>query len=171
MNNNNRQKSNNMENNIETKICKAVSRVLITPYNGSLIVGTLIIWSITGGIFPYSTNQNFDMLTNVSSYIQFLGITATTYGLIRHNSEGAYLTRKMLRLGIITYILSFLTVITMKNFGIIFLIGFYLIKPISIFSFLMLLQAIWKLPTISAENASEITISSKKKKEVTVRKK
>jgi hypothetical protein len=165
MNDGNKKDSNNMENNnLETIICKAISKGLDTPYNWSLIVATIILWTISGTII-YSTNQNFDMVTSVSSYIQFLSLAAIMYGLLRRNCEGAFMTRQMLRLGISTYILSLLTMIMMKNFGIIFVLGLWGLKPLCIFSFLLLIKTMWQIPSIKQEAIKkEITDTTKKVK-------
>lgn len=136
-----------VKDNLETRICKAISKGIDTPYNWSLIIATLVLWTISGAIV-YSTNQNFDMVTSVSNYIQFSSLAAILYGLLKRNSEGAFMTRQLLRMGIATYILSLLTMIMMKNFGIIFTIGLWVVKPICIFSFLLLIKTMWQIPSI-----------------------
>jgi len=135
------------KNNLEIIICKAIGKGLDTRYNWSLVVITIILWLISG-MMPYSTNQNFDMVRGISGYIQFLSLIAIIYGLLRGNCEGAVMTRKMLRLGIVTYIFSCLTMIMMKNFGTIFNLGVWVVKPLCIFSFLLLIKTMWQIPSI-----------------------
>ena len=158
------QRQEKVKDNLEAKICKAISKGIDTPYNWSLIIATLILWTISGSIV-YSTNQNFDMVTSVSSYIQFLSLAAILYGLLRCNYEGVFMTRQLLRMGIVTYILSLLTMIMMKNFGIIFDLGLWVVKPICIFSFLLLIKTMWQIPSIKQEaNKKEIIETTKKQK-------
>ena len=95
------QKQEVVKDNLETKICKAIGKGIDTPYNCSLIIATFVLWTISGTIM-YSTNQNFDMVTSVSSYIQFLSLAAILYGLLMRNSEGAFMTRQLLRMGVAT---------------------------------------------------------------------
>ena len=158
------QKQESVKDNLETKICKAISKGIDTPYNWSLITAAIVLWTISGAIM-YSTNQGFDMVTSLSSYIQFLSLAAILYGLLRINSEGAFMTRQLLRMGITTYILSLLTMIMMKNFGVIFNLGLWLVKPICIFSFLLLVKTMWQIPSIKqTSNKTEITETSKTQK-------
>jgi len=160
------QKQTAAQDNLETKICKAISKAIDTPYNWSLIIATFVVWIISGGIV-YSTNQNFDMVTSVSSYIQFLSLAAILYGLLRRNSEGAFKTRQLLRMGVATYVLSLLTMIMMKNFGIIFDLGLWVVKPICIFSFLLLTKTMWQIPSIKQEaSKKEIVETTTKVKRV-----
>ena len=158
------QKQESVKDNLETKICKAISKGIDTTYNWSLIIAAILLWTISGAIM-YSTNQNFDMVTSLSSYIQFLSLAAILYGLLTINSEGAFMTRQLLRMGIATYILSLLTMIMMKNFGIIFNLGLWVVKPICIFSFLLLVKTMWQIPSIKqTSNKTEITEIPKKQK-------
>ena len=150
------------KNDPEIIICKAISKGLDTPYNWSLVVITIILWLI-GGAIPYSSNQNFDMVRGISGYIQFLSLAAIIYGLVRRNCEGAVMTRKMLRLGILTYIFSFLTMIMLKNFGIIFNLGLWVVKPLCIFSFLLLIKTMWQIPSIKHEDSNKQEVEKEHK--------
>ena len=137
-------------NSLETIISKAITIALNTRYNWSLLLMTAIIWAFTGGLFPYSSNSNFDMIKEVARYMQYFSLPAIIYGLIRYNTKDALMTTKILRLGIVTYILSLLMLITIKNFGLVFYFGLLVVKPLSIFSFLLLIQAAWQLASLNS---------------------
>ena len=134
---------------LEKIISKAITTALNTRYNWSLLLITAIIWAFTGGLFPYSSNNNFDMIKEVAGYIQYFSLPAIIYGLIRYNTKDALMPTKILRLGVVTYVLSLLMLITLKNFGLVFYFGLLVIKPLSIFSFLLLIQATWQLPVFN----------------------
>jgi hypothetical protein len=55
--------------------------------------------------------------------------------------------------------------IMMKNFGIIFVLGLWGLKPLCIFSFLLLIKTMWQIPSIKQEAIKkEITDTTKKVK-------
>lgn len=141
----NQTEQDNEKYNLESIICKSISCALKTQYNWSLILLTAFIWAFSGGLFPYSTNQNFDMTTNVFSYVQYLSIAIIIYGLIGSMAEVPS-TKRMLRLGIITYLLALFTIISTRNFGIMFTVGIWVIKPLAIYSFLLIVQTLWQIP-------------------------
>ena len=59
----------------------------------------------------------------------------------------------------------------MKNFGIIFNLGLWVVKPICIFSFLLLVKTMWQIPSIKqTSNKTEITETPKKQKRATNKK-
>ena len=130
---------------LETIICKSISCALKTRYNWSLILLTAFIWVFAGGLFSYSTNQNFDMTSSVFSYVQYLSVVIIIYGLIASMADAPSATR-LLRLGIITYLLALFTIISTRNFGIVFMIGVWVIKPLAIYSFLLIIQTLWQIP-------------------------
>lgn len=147
-------KQSKQNNNLEIMICSAISKILTTPYNWSLLVATALVWAFSGSILPYSTNHNFDMVTNISSYIQYLSLAAIIYGLMQRDGESTIITKRMLRLGLGTYILSLLTVISMKNFGSMFWFGLWVAKPMSIFSFLLLIRTMWHIASVNKLDGS-----------------
>ncbi|MDP5021267.1 MAG: hypothetical protein NWP91_06010 [Rickettsiaceae bacterium] len=130
---------------LETIICKSITCSLKTQYNWSLILLTALMWAFTGGLFPYSTNQNFDMTTTVFSYVQYLSVAIIIYGLIGSMADAPF-SKRMLRLGIVTYLLALFTIISTRNFGIMFTVGIWVIKPLAIYSFLLIVQTLWQIP-------------------------
>jgi len=132
-------KDNNAGNCIEVVICKVLSISFNTPYNWSLILATIVIWIFTGGLFGYSANNNFDMTVCLQEYIQFFSLTAVIIGFLSKEEKPMKTNKSIvISTGISTYILSLLTVIMMKNFGIVWWLGFLIIKPFGIFGFLLL---------------------------------
>jgi hypothetical protein len=74
-------------------------------------------------------------------------------------------------MGIATYLLSLLTMIMMKNFGIIFNLGLWVVKPTCLFSFLLLIKTMWQIPSIKQENnQQEVKKTTKKPKRVSSKK-
>jgi len=122
-----------------------ISKVLNTPFNLSLVLMTVIIWAFCGNLFSYSSNQNFDMLIYSQDCIKLLSLAAIILGLLKQSSEKTAETNNMLRLGIITYILSFFTVIVTKTIGYFFFMGAWIFQPLSIFLFLMIIQQMWNI--------------------------
>lgn len=145
MNKTNQTEQDNNKFNLETIIYKSISCALKTQYNWSLILLTALIWIFSGGLFPYSTNQNFDMTTSVFSYVQYLSVAIIIYGLIGSMADAPF-SKRILRLGIVTYLLALFTIISTRNFGIMFTIGIWVIKPLAIYSFLLIVQALWQIP-------------------------
>lgn len=145
MNKSNPTEQDNKKFSLETIICKSISCALKTQYNWSLILLTAFIWAFSGGLFPYSTNQNFDMTTSVFSCVQYLSVVIIIYGLIGVVAEVPS-ARRMLRLGVITYLLALFTIISTRNFGVVFTVGIWVIKPLAIYSFLLIVQTLWQIP-------------------------
>lgn len=134
-----------MENNTCFNTYRLISKVLNTPYNWSLALMTVIIWAFSGNWFSYSTNQNFDMLVYSQDCIKLLSLSVIIFGLFKKQSNETEEKDNVLKLGIITYILSLFTVLSIKSISYSLWLGIWIFQPLSIFLFLMIIQQIWKI--------------------------
>jgi len=146
--NNNNEKQELAYNWIENKACVAVGRLLITPYDWSLFIATIIIWSFGGSIFSYSGNANFDMSIVTNEYTKNLSMFAIAIGFFFSTKRSNIL----IGLGIGNYLLCFGSVIMSKTLFAQGVIGELLLKPLSIFCFLLLLKNMWILAVDRAVN-------------------
>jgi hypothetical protein len=121
-------------------IYRLITKILNTRFNWSLLLLTIIIWAFTGNLFLYFTNQNFDILIYSQDHIKLLSLSTIIFGFLNQLSKEA---NELIKLGIITYVVSFCTVIMTKNVGHISLLGIWVFQPISIFLFLKIVQKIW----------------------------
>jgi hypothetical protein len=147
-----------MENkiDIEKVIQDKLGVILDTPYNWSLIVATIFIWIFTGGLFAYSSNNNFDMTTMLQDYIKCFSLTTIIIGFFLKEGLVSKTDRStLISIGISTYIFSLLTIILMKNFGLFWWLGYWIIKPLGIFSFLLLIKKLFVV--ISGDKIEEIS--------------
>jgi membrane-associated HD superfamily phosphohydrolase len=134
-----------MKNNTCFNTYTLISKVLNTPYNWSLALITVIIWTFSGNWFSYSTNQNFDMLVYSQDCIKLLSLSVIIFGLFKKQSNETEEKDNVLKLGIITYILSLFTVLSIKSISYSLWLGIWVFQPLSIFLFLMIIQQIWKI--------------------------
>ena len=122
-------------------ICGLISNCFNTPYNWSIGVMTFVIWIFTSGIIGYYNHSNFDMLITLHNYIQFLSLGAVVVGLLKGDKEHLILAKY----GVFTYLLSVLTLIFTRNIFITMYLAQFILKPASIFCFLMIIKQIWLL--------------------------
>lgn len=126
--------SQEQKDNLETKICKAISKdcmlgMVKSPSNWAILILTYIIWSLVG--MRYSTNQNFSMEMVQQNYVMLLSLVSISMGLINHQTKLV----KLALIGSITLMLSFITLVT-SRVGIVWFgypIGYYLLCPITLF--------------------------------------
>lgn len=130
-----------MKNKNCTNICALISKSLNTPYNWSIGLMTLVIWMFSGNLISYNSGSNFDMLLALHSYIQWLSLGAVIVGLIKADKK--YL--RLAQYGIFTYLLSILTIIFAKTLFLTTYLAYFILKPASIFFFLMIIKQIWEL--------------------------
>lgn len=143
----NKRDSKHPDTSLEIALYRVIDTILVSTNDWIIILLSSVIWVITGFI-PYSTNMNFDMAANLSSYIQFLSLAAIAFGLFTGHDDKVSFSKKIQSLGVLTYTLSLLTLIMSKNFGVISDLGFFLIKPVCIFTFLLILKYVWLNATI-----------------------
>lgn len=134
-----------MKNNTCFNTYRLISKVLNTPYNWSLTLMTVIIWAFSGNWFSYSTNQNFDMLIYSQDCIKLLSLSVIIFGLLKKSSDETEEKNNVLKLGIIAYVLSLFTVLSIKSISYSLWLGIWVFQPLSIFLFLMIIQQIWKI--------------------------
>ena len=134
-----------MKNNTCFNTYRLISKVLNTPYNWSLALMTVIIWAFSGNWFSYSTNQNFDMLIYSQDCIKLLSLSLIIFGLLKKSSDETEEKNNILKLGIITYVLSLFTVLSIKSISYSLWLGIWIFQPLSIFLFLMIIQQLWRI--------------------------
>ena len=139
-----------MKNKNCSNICLLISKSLNTPYNWSIGLMTLVIWMFSGNLISYNSGSNFDMLLALHSYIQWLSLGAVVVGLIKADKK--YL--RLAQYGIFTYLLSILTIIFARNIFITTYLAYFILKPASIFFFLMIIKQIWELTNDSLVETS-----------------
>lgn len=125
-----------------SKCIDAITCFFNTPYNWGVVVIAFIIWSLTS-FFSYYSTGNFDMLLTLHNYIQLLSLVAIITGLMRSdNKQYMFLTKY----GISAYFLSILTIICTRNtFLATNFLAQFLLKPLSIFFFLLIVKQIWNI--------------------------
>jgi hypothetical protein len=134
-----------MNNKNCTNIRALISKSLNTPYNWSIWLMTFVIWIFSGNLISYNNGSNFDMLLALHSYIQWLSLGVVIVGLIKADEK--YL--RLAKYGILTYLLSILTIIFSKTLFITAYLAIFILKPASIFFFLMIIKQIWELTSDS----------------------
>jgi len=123
---------------LEDTICCIASKIMNTPYNWSLVLMTIIIWTFGGAIFPYSANSNFDMAIAINEYAKLMGLAAIVLGVLKQSSH----SKRIIGLGVCCYLLSLASVLMSKTLFASGLVGELALKPLAIFCFLLLLKNI-----------------------------
>lgn len=85
------------------------------------------------------------MLLALHNYIQLLALGVVIVGLIKADEQHLMLAKY----GIITYLLSVLTLIFTRNVFFTIYLAQFVLKPASIFFFLMIIKQVWKLASSS----------------------
>lgn len=133
---------------VENKLCVVLGRALITPYNWSLILMTILIWSFGGSIFMYSANANFDMSVVVNEYARNISMFAIAVGFFFSTKRSNILVG----LGVGNYLLCLGSIVMSKTLFLQGMVGELCFKPLSILCFLLLLKNIWILAVDRAVN-------------------
>jgi hypothetical protein len=128
--------------NIATKISKYITCALTTTYNWSLVLMTILIWFVTSWVL-YSSNNNFDMMVSTNHYIMLFALVSIICGMCQRISGMQEDAGELIRIAIMSFFLSLLTVITVKIVGIIFWIGIWVINPLNLFCFLLNIKKLW----------------------------
>jgi hypothetical protein len=135
---------------LENRVCIALGRVLMTRYNWSLILIAILIWSFGGSLFPYSGNANFDMLSSMNEYFRYMSVFSIAVGLF-FATQRAHI---LVGLGIANYLLGLASIMMSKVLLLNGLSGVFLLHPLNIFCFLLILKNIWILAVDKAVNES-----------------
>ena len=120
----------------EHKIVDLIGRVLVTKYNFSLVIIT-VLWWMFACLFQYY-NTNFDMLSTAGNYIMYLSLISISVGLTSNGNHYKHLAK----LGVLSAILVVFTLSASKSVSTALLSEMWLV-PISMFCFLLLLKNIW----------------------------
>jgi hypothetical protein len=131
------------KNTLENKVYSVVSKILITPYNWSLILTTILLWAFEGAVFRYSANANFDMSVLVNGYIGNISLLAIAIGFLSSIERHKIL----INLGFISYLLSLFAIVMSKTLFAQGWFGTLVVTPLSMFCFLILIKNIWILRT------------------------
>ena len=121
----------------EDKIIILIGRVLMTPYNFSLIIMTVLWWHLCY-YSPYSSNGNFDMTVTMSNYLIYLNLLVIAVSVNSNGQAQKHLTR----LGVVGLMLSILALATIKSF-VAHSFGALIITPLSQFCGLLVLKNMW----------------------------
>lgn len=136
-------------NRVESIICIGLGRVMITPYNWSLVVLTVLIWGFSN-LLTYSANANFDMTIAINEYAKYISFISIGVGLYFSGKRPHHLVG----LGVANYLLSLITLIMSKVFFMNGFVGIFLLNPMSIFCLMLILKNIWTLGVDKAINES-----------------
>lgn len=121
---------------MERKIVNFIGKVLVTKYNISLIIMT-ILWWVFGCYLPYY-NTNFDMISTVANYVFILSSVSILIGSI--NCGNHY--KHLVKLGVLSVLLIIFISSASKS-----VLTSYMckvgVKPIGMFSFFLLLKNLW----------------------------
>ena len=85
------------------------------------------------------------MLVYSQDRIKLLSLSVIIFGLLKKQSDETEEKDNVLKLGIITYVLSLVTVLSIKSISYSLWLGIWIFQPLSIFLFLMIIQQIWKI--------------------------
>lgn len=133
------QDNNRNNHKLESITCKIVSSIINTRYNWSIIVATIIIWSLS--VFTYSSNSNFDMSVAINDHIRVFSLLAILVGFLQNTKQHSFL----IKIGTISFLLSLFAIIMTKTLIMNGTIGVLLLSPLSIFCFLILVKNIWNI--------------------------
>lgn len=137
----NRYLKNKEHSNLENKICGTMTSLLNTPYNWSLILATLIIWSFGGAVFSYSANSHFNMEVAVNGYMKIFSIVAILVGFFKRSDQ----SRLLIGIGITGFLLSLFTIVMTKTLIMQGMLGELVLKPLCIFCFFILIKNLWNV--------------------------
>lgn len=124
---------------LEQTITNVIGKVLVTPYNFSLVALTFILWLYACN-FGWSSNWNFDLPKTVTDYIIYFSLAGVVVGMLGQRELSGQITR----LGLLTLILAIVSLLTKRQLDDSnkFVSIFFLI-PAAIFCFLLLIKNIW----------------------------
>ena len=132
----------------EHKIVDLIGKALITKYNFSLVIIT-VLWWMFDCVFKYY-NTNFDPLVSAENYIMYLSLISISLGLTFNGSHYKHLAK----LGVLSAILVVFTLSASKSVTTA-LLGEMWLVPISMFCFLLLLKNIWLVVSFKEDSQAE----------------
>jgi len=135
---------------LEQTIANVIGKVLVTPYNFSLVALTFILWLYACN-FSWSSNWNFDLTKTLHDYIIYFSLVAVVVGMLGQREFSGQITR----LGLLTLILAIVSLVNLKQLDWMSrFFAVYLLVPIMLFSFLLTIKNIWLM---SATNQDKQT--------------
>lgn len=130
----------------EQKFVGSFGVVFELPYNIGIAALTIAMW-LGSFAFSYSSTGNFNLFPTIVSYMVFASLFGITYGSIAVRKSGDLLTKieavTITKLGVLSVILNIFMLMGVKIFAF-QQIGLYVISPLAIFSFLLMLKQVWK---------------------------
>jgi hypothetical protein len=133
----------------EHKIVDLIGKALITKYNFSLVIIT-VLWWMFACVFKYY-NTNFDPLVSAENYIMYLSLISISLGLTSNGNHYKHLAK----LGVLSAILVVFALSTSKSVSTA-LLGEMWLVPISMFCFLLLLKNIWLVVSFKEDSQHRI---------------
>jgi len=124
---------------LEQTIISVIGKVLVSPYNFSLVALTFILWLYACN-FGWSSNWNFDLPKTVTDYIIYFSLAGVVVGMLGQRELSGQITR----LGLLTLILAIVSLLTLKQLD--YMNKFcsvYFLVPMTLFSFLLTIKNIW----------------------------
>ena len=124
---------------LEQTIISVIGKVLVTPYNFSLVALTFILWLYACN-FGWSSNWNFDLPKTVTDYIIYFSLAGVVVGMLGQRE----LSGQIARLGLLTLVLAIVSLLALKQLD--YMNKFcsvYFLVPMTLFSFLLTIKNIW----------------------------
>jgi hypothetical protein len=135
---------------LEQKIINLISIFLIIPHNYNLLAMISMFW-IYSCYFSYNANHNFDRITTLQSYIIYCSSARIAIGMLCRREFSGHITR----LSLLTQILAIFALLTMKQLDeITYVFAIYILVPLSMFCFLLLIKNIW-LASMAGEESDK----------------
>jgi hypothetical protein len=124
---------------LEQTIISVIGKVLVTPYNFSLVALTFILWLYACN-FGWSSNWNFDLPKTLHDYIIYWSLAGILIGMLGQRE----LSGQIARLGLLTLVLAIVSLLTLKQLDYINkFCSVYFLVPMTLFSFLITIKNIW----------------------------
>lgn len=124
---------------LEQTIISVIGKVLVIPYNFSLVALSYMLWCYIC-TYRWVSTWNFDLPKTTYDYIIYFSLAAVVIGMLSLMELSAQITR----LGLVTYMLAVVSLITSKQLDYISTFcNLYFITPLTLFSFFLMIKNIW----------------------------
>ena len=127
----------NQFSNYGEKAMQYISYCFVTRYNWSLIIIGLLIWFFSCYL-NYCANANFDMIVTVNNYIFAVSLASIIIGIAREGD----IYRHISKLALMGIIICLFSIMMIKSI-LLSKIGVFLIMPVNIFIFLLIVKNLW----------------------------
>ena len=145
--NNNINQTNDQKHKIPTvrsleRVTGYLDSMLVTKYNWSLLLLSLITWSVIAYFGYYNTN--FDIMSSAANYIIATSLISILIGFVQRIERSRIIV--LMKIAITTLFVAFLGLISVKSIEPMFNnLGCFLLLPLGIFGFFLLLKNLWLL--------------------------